>query len=86
MRPYYTTRRVERDYKKEYEDYSGKPQQIRERASRNQARAIMVELYGLEACKNKQVDHIDHNPMNNNINNLRLLSLSQNMSDNKHKT
>lgn len=32
----------QRDYKKEYQDYHGKPQQRKERASRNKARAKLV--------------------------------------------
>jgi len=74
-----------RDYKKEYKNYHGKPKQIKERASRNQARSIMVKLHGKEKCYNMHVDHIDHNPMNNNINNLRLLKPSENMRDNKRR-
>ena len=74
-----------RDYKKEYKDYHGKPKQIKERASRNQARSIMVKLHGKEKCYNMHVDHIDHDPMNNNINNLRLLKPSENMRDNKRR-
>jgi len=74
-----------RDYKKAYKNYHGKPKQIKERASRNQARSIMVKLHGKEACYNKHVDHIDHNPMNNNINNIRLLNPSENMRDNKRR-
>ena len=74
-----------RDYKKEYKNYHGKPKQIKERASRNQARSIMVKLHGKEKCYNMHVDHIDHNPMNNNINNLRLLKPSENMKDNKRR-
>ena len=74
-----------RDYKKEYKDYHGKPKQIKERASRNKARSIMVKLHGKEKCYNMHVDHIDHDPMNNNINNLRLLKPSENMRDNKRR-
>ena len=32
-----------RNYKKEYENYQGKPEQIKRRASRNAARAAMVK-------------------------------------------
>ena len=74
-----------RDYKKEYKDYHGKPKQIKERASRNKARSIMIKVHEKEACNNMHVDHIDHNPMNNNINNLRLLKPSENMKDNKRR-
>ena len=45
-----------RNYKKEYKDYSGKPKQINERASRNQARKTMIDKYGIKACPNKDID------------------------------
>ena len=72
-----------RNYKKEYKDYSGKKQQIKERASRNKARAIMIDKYGYKACQNKDIDHIDHNPLNNKISNLRIRSIKSNRSNNK---
>ena len=71
-----------RNYKKEYKEYSGKTKQIKERSSRNKARAIMVAKYGYEACQNKDTDHIDHNPLNNKISNLRIRSIKSNRSDN----
>jgi hypothetical protein len=74
-----------RNYAREYKNYHGLPKQIKERSSRNQARAIMVKLHGKEKCYNMHVDHIDHNPLNNNISNLRLLKPSENLKDNKHK-
>ena len=74
-----------RNYKKEYQDYHGLPEQIKKRASRNKARKMMVAKYGEQACKNKHVDHVDHNPLNNKSSNLRLRNPSANMADNKHK-
>ena len=59
-----------RDYKKEYKDYHGRPEQIKQRASRNLARVKMIKKYGNAACKGKDVDHINHNPLNNNLKNL----------------
>ena len=75
-----------RNYKKEYKDYSGRPKQIKERASRNKARSLMIAKCGTKACKNKDIDHINHNPLDNRICNLRLRAVSSNRKDNKHKT
>ncbi len=57
----------ERDYRKEYDNYQGKPEQIARRSSRNQARRIM----GDKAEEGKDVGHKDNNPMNNDPKNLR---------------
>ena len=46
----------------------------------------MIKQYGNYACKNKHVDHKDHDPLNNKLANLRLRNPSANMSDNAHKT
>lgn len=74
-----------RNYKREYKLYHGKPKQIKERSSRNKARRKLVAKYGLTACKKKDVDHIDHNPMNNKMSNLRLRSIHSNRADNRKK-
>jgi len=42
-----------RDYKKEYRDFHGKPEQIRRRAARNKARTLL----GLKMGDGKEVDH-----------------------------
>ena len=57
----------ERDYKKEYANYQGKPEQIERRSSRNKARRAM----GDKAVKGMDVGHKDNNPMNNDPKNLR---------------
>lgn len=44
-----------RDYKKEYRDYHGKPEQIKRRAARNQSRA-KLEKAGVDV-RGKDVDH-----------------------------
>jgi len=42
-----------RDYKKEYREYHGKPEQRKKRAMRNKARKIM----GLKVGDKREVDH-----------------------------
>ena len=57
----------ERDYKKEYANYQGKPEQIARRSSRNQARRIM----GDKTKVGMDVGHKDNNPLNNDPKNLK---------------
>ena len=65
---------VERDYKKEYADYQGTPEQIARRSSRNKARRVM----GDKATKGMDVGHKDNNPMNNDPSNLKNEDPSEN--------
>ena len=55
-----------RNYRKEYDEYHGTPEQIQNRASRNAARAGAVKKNGKAKMKGKEVDHKDGNPKNNN--------------------
>ena len=69
-----------RDYKKEYADYHGKPEQIANRSSRNSARRKVVASKGAGACAGKDIDHKDGNPQNNKASNLQVMSKSKNRS------
>ena len=64
----------ERNYKKEYANYQGKPEQIARRSSRNKARRLM----GDKAIKGKDVGHKDNNPLNNDPKNLKMEDPSKN--------
>ena len=57
----------ERNYRKEYDNYHSKPEQVERRSSRNKARRAM----GDKAVKGKDVGHKDNNPLNNEPDNLR---------------
>lgn len=67
-----------RDYKKEYREYQGKPEQIRHRSNRNKARRKMIEKHGKAKLRGKDVDHKDGNPMHNNYKNLAITSIKYN--------
>lgn len=67
-----------RDYKKEYREYHGKPQQIAERASRNKARALTEKEGRVRKGDGKEVDHADSNPMNNARSNRKVMSRTAN--------
>jgi hypothetical protein len=67
-----------RNYRKEYDEYHGTPEQIQNRASRNAARKDAVKKNGKAKLKGKEVDHKDGNPKNNNKKNLQIISRSAN--------
>ena len=64
----------ERNYKKEYSNYQGKPEQIARRSSRNKARRLM----GDKDIKGKDIGHKDNNPLNNDPKNLKIEDPSTN--------
>ena len=71
---------TKRNYKKEYKTYHSKPKQIKNRAGRNKARAIVKKLRGAKAIKGKDIDHKNGNPRDNRIKNLRVRSIKLNRS------
>jgi len=64
----------ERNYKKEYANYQGRPEQIARRSSRNKARRLM----GDKDIKGKDIGHKDNNPLNNDPKNLKIEDPSKN--------
>jgi len=68
---------VERDYRKEYDNYQGQPEQIARRSSRNKARRIM----GNKIVDGMDVGHRDNDPMNNDPTNLK----NEDPSDNRRE-
>jgi len=68
---------MERNYRKEYDNYQGRPEQIARRSSRNQARKVM----GDKAVVGLDVGHKDNDPLNNTPANLR----NEDPSDNRRE-
>jgi len=69
---------VARNYRKEYDNYHSKPEQRKNRSSRNKARRKVVKAgYNVNG---KDVDHKDGNPRNNSHKNLQVVSKSYNRS------
>ena len=48
-----------RNYKKEYQDFHGKPEKIKDRASRNKARRAKVKSGSASKGDGRDVDHRD---------------------------
>lgn len=69
-----------RNYRKEYDNYQGKPDQIKKRASRNAARRKMEKAGKVRKGDGKDVDHKNGNPKDNGKKNLRVQSKSSNRS------
>lgn len=72
-----------RDYKKEYRTYHGTSAQKKKRASRNAARSIMEKKGKVKKGDGKHVDHKNHNPLDNRLTNLRVISRKANLSRKK---
>lgn len=74
-----------RNYAKEYENYQGKPEQIKKTAERVKARRMMVKAGKAAKGDGKDVDHVKpiRSGGTTTINNLRMRSRGSNRSDNK---
>lgn len=70
--------RKTRDYDKEYREYHGTPEQLRNRSERNKARRKMINAGKCKPGDGKEVDHIDGNPRNNAASNLRVVPRTTN--------
>lgn len=76
-----------RDYKKEYANYQGKPEQIKNRTKRNQARSEAMKDGRVKKGDGKDVDH--KKPLSkggsNHKSNTRVVSKSTNRSFARNK-
>jgi hypothetical protein len=70
-------RKEPRNYKEEYAQYHGKPKQIKNRATRNSARATMAKKGKVHKGDGKEVDHIK-GIAKGNKGNLRVVSRAVN--------
>ena len=70
-----------RNYKRDYKQFQSKPEQIRDRASRNAARAEEEKNGNVSRGDGQDVHHVDGNPQNNNRKNLKVVSKSKNRGD-----
>jgi hypothetical protein len=70
--------RKPRNYKKEYREYQGKPEQIKRRAKRNAARAMLHHLGVVRKGDGKDVHH--KKGLVNVRGNLRVMSKHRNRS------
>jgi len=80
-----SARNKKRDYDAEYQDFHGKPEQIKRRAQRNAARSKMVSTGKASKGDGRDVDHISRNTANNKSSNLRMTSQKANRSWRKGK-
>ena len=68
----------DRDYKRERENYGGRPEQMERNAARKRARRQMEKEGKAKAGDGKDVHHKDNNPLNNDKNNLSLVTQNYN--------
>ena len=69
-----------RNYGKEYSKYHAKPEQKKNRASRNNARRSLMASNRVRKGDGKDVDHKNGNPRDNRRKNLSVMSRSANRS------
>ena len=73
---------IERNYKKEYDNYHSKPEQKKRRAGRNKARRDVVKsVKDSKQLIDKDVHHKDNNPMNNDKSNLSIVTQKYNRTE-----
>lgn len=69
-----------RDYKKEYDNYQGTPEQRRRNDARKAARRKMEKAKKVSKGDGKDVDHKNGNPKDNSPKNLRVTTKKANRS------
>jgi len=74
-----------RDYRSEYDNYHSKPEQIKKRNKRNEARRKMMAAGKVKRGDGRDVDHKNGDPTDNSPGNLRVQSKSQNRSFPRNK-
>lgn len=74
-----------RDYRREYDLYQGRPDQIKERASRNAARREMMKRGLARKGDGLDVAHKNDNEMSNDPDNLEMQTKKRNRSRNKRE-
>jgi len=72
---------TKRNYRREYDTYHAKPEQVARRSARNSSRRELKSA-GVDVA-GKDVHHKDHNPKNKSRRNLAVTSKSYNRSRNK---
>ena len=72
-----------RNYRKEYDNYQGKPEQRKRNDARKKSRRKMVKAVGKMKLLGKDIDHKDRNPGNTSRGNLRIQSKAVHRSRNK---
>ena len=61
-----------RNYRKEYDNYQGRPEQKKRRAMRNKVRRLLTREGKVKKGDGKDVHHKDGNPMNFKKSNLSI--------------
>ncbi len=69
-----------RDYRREYDNYQGTPNQRKRNDQRKKARRYMMKLGKVCKFDGKDVDHKDHDTSNMAPGNLSVMSKSRNRS------
>lgn len=77
---------TKRNYRKEYDNYHGKPEQRKKRSKRVLARRIMEKAGVVKKGDGKDVDHKNGNALDNKRSNLRVQSKKKNRSYARTKT
>lgn len=76
-------KKEDRNYAREYKVSQSSPQDIKDRAARNAARAAMEKKGLVSKGDGKDVDHKNRKPTDNSPGNLRVQSKAANRSRNK---
>lgn len=63
-----------RDYEREYKRFQSSKKAKKDRAARNKARREALREGRVHRGDGKEIDHVDSNPRNNRLSNLRVVS------------